>query len=85
MTKLEHCCKEMNETIISDEQTIEYSNISRSYSIRINRISLGTNQSIYYCPWCGAKLPKRLGDSSFKKDGNLTSEWDDALYDTCGL
>ena len=70
--ELKHCCGHMDKyTIMGEEDPIiEYESSIRSYTflLREDNKYIGVNQRLWYCPWCGTKLPEDLGD-----------EWDEAL------
>ena len=71
--KKNFCCKEMESHLLGKEVALRYNERRRSYGIRI--LDGGTSvQAIYYCPWCGTKLPKDLTDELF-----------DILYDELNL
>ena len=64
----QHCCGTMNEHLdpecnIDELPLIEYERDMRSYSFVIRYEdckSYGVRQRLWYCPWCGTKLPKDL-------------------------
>jgi hypothetical protein len=58
---MEHCCSEMSYFLQEQKVAIGYSKRFRSYFINLISSKYAT-QSIYYCPWCGNKLPKALDD-----------------------
>jgi hypothetical protein len=67
------CCKGM-EDAISIDQIIDYDSILRAYVIDIDEKSV---RLLYYCPWCGTKLPKRLYKefySTLAQECGLTTE-----------
>ena len=69
------CCEYMERQV--DINYIEYCESSREYLFRFDEKCLEdafTLGSLWYCPWCGTKLPKELGD-----------EWVDTLYHEYGL
>lgn len=45
-----------------DKTVIEYEPEVRVYSIITRNSLYGTHQQIIYCPWCGTKLSKSLGN-----------------------
>lgn len=55
-----HCCKNMSFFLQEGKVGISYTNYERLYSIDLRHID--ALQKIYYCPWCGSKLPKALDD-----------------------
>ena len=79
----QHCCGSMNEHLdpecnIDELPLIEYKPDVRSYSFIIRYDdckSYGVRQRLFYCPWCGKKLPETLGDEwerLLRKEYNLT-------------
>ena len=80
----EYCCKNMakeaklsKDKILCDH-TVVYDHIWRQYCIyfceekeKRDRVLV---TEIYYCPWCGSKLPKELSD-----------EWFDILENEYGI
>jgi hypothetical protein len=58
--KNKHCCKEMDFFLEENRVAISYINYERLYAIDLK--SSNGLQTIYYCPWCGSKLPKVLDD-----------------------
>ena len=73
----EFCCDAMDASINNyDKATplIEYDKSTRNYDfLRFNHPN-GTHQILYYCPWCGKKLPKELDE-----------EWEDMLEEEYGI
>ena len=70
------CCRNMN-YYATKGKNIEYQPSSRLYLLHLKYIDdedYGSAQQLWYCPWCGTKLPKELGD-----------EWMDTLYNEYGL
>jgi len=57
---MKHCCEDMIFFLNEKKVGIQYNNTERLYSI--NLITSGGLQKIYFCPWCGSKLPKDLTD-----------------------
>ena len=69
-TKQTHCCKVMEKHVRDEKIYLIYSIIFREYGISI--LDGGTSkQSIYYCPWCGKKLPESLRDDWFDTLENM--------------
>ena len=69
------CCEYMKNEI--EVNFIEYDEVCRDFSLRADEKCLEdafTLAPIWYCPWCGTKLPKELGD-----------EWMDTLYNEYGI
>lgn len=64
MMQKKHCCKNMNFFLNENSVNIYYNKYFRRYSIGIKN---GTSavQTMYYCLWCGAQLPKILDDEWF--------------------
>lgn len=61
----EFCCAEMQTHLTSGEVAIEYSPKFREFGILY--FDGGTSkQCIYYCPWCGVKLPTSLRSTWFE-------------------
>ena len=61
-----HCCEEMEFHLKGDDVAIVYIPEFREYGIKI--LDGGTSfQEIYYCPWCGQKLPLSLRIEWFDK------------------
>ena len=57
---MKHCCKNF-EYYINRGIELQYSPVTRSYHMKLeNNENLCTRQEIWYCPWCGTKLPKDL-------------------------
>ena len=66
------CCNDMEYYITTNEQdSISYNTITRKYSVPF--IS-GLYHEIWYCPWCGYKLPK-----------SLSKEWELTLLNEEGI
>lgn len=64
MKQIKHCCKLMD-TFLEDKRIpLQYNPITREYSIPLKGSS--AIQLIFYCPWCGKKLPKDLGEEFFE-------------------
>jgi hypothetical protein len=76
--KLKHCCGHMDKYTINGEEDpiIEYESSIRSYTflLRESNEYIGVNQRLWYCPWCGTKLPEDLID-----------EWGETLEREYGL
>jgi hypothetical protein len=70
--QLPHACELMNLFIDDPKVPIEYYPIMREYRLHLKH-SPG-KQGIYYCPWCGSKLPESLRDSYFETLENLYGE-----------
>ena len=74
-----HCCSEMEKHLSSGEVSIVYTARYREYGIstrwEYNRSA--AKQLIYYCPWCGTKLPENLRDVWFNLIEEMGLEPDD--------
>ena len=66
MATFAHCCDMMKELLEENKVAIGYSKKFRSYYIDL-KTSKNACQDIYYCPWCGNKLPKDLIDEYEKE------------------
>ena len=78
------CCNKMYYYILQESKkndpSIEYDSCMRSYSLRIINSNYGTHDYIKYCPWCGTKLPKILGDeweNMLKENYNISDPYFD--------
>jgi hypothetical protein len=60
-----HCCSDMARHLEGGEVAITFSPKFRRYGIRITGSDFAI-QEIYYCPWCGSKLPRILADAWFE-------------------
>ncbi len=63
--KKDHCCKEMRSHLSGREIYLKYDEVCRFYGIDYKKICGGGVQGIFYCPWCGRKLPSDLTDVYF--------------------
>ncbi|MCC7415360.1 MAG: hypothetical protein IT346_04725 [Epsilonproteobacteria bacterium] len=63
MEQKKHCCALMEQFLDERKVSINYSPRFRAYSIKL--ASSSGLQMIYYCPWCGMKLPSDLYDEFF--------------------
>jgi hypothetical protein len=76
--ELKHCCIYMDYALSGrNGYLVEYMPETRSYSLRFYRGDefTGLEKELWYCPWCGKKFPKTLGDKweeLLKKEYNLT-------------
>ena len=64
-------------TVTKEEDfIIEYEPDMRTYNFRLYDKGeyIGVRQRLFYCPWCGKKLPKTLGD-----------EWEEVLQNEYGM
>jgi hypothetical protein len=76
---MQHCCNIMEEYATHKNASLEYSPETRAYDLLLHDNSPGTRQPILYCPWCGTKLPKDLGEEwaeMVEKELGLKSVWD---------
>ncbi|AIL66127.1 hypothetical protein NOVO_09065 [Rickettsiales bacterium Ac37b] len=53
---IKYCCEHM-EGVLDKYKVLSYSDAGRCYAIDL---LIGANKELYYCPWCGTKLPKSL-------------------------
>ena len=60
----DHCCKNMDFFLKEESVDIYYSDRFRSYGIGMKN-GTSAEQAMVFCPWCGKKLPKDLGDEWF--------------------
>lgn len=76
-----YCCDYMLYQIEIDHKVLEYDPVVRTYSIILYNDEDGTRLPIWHCPWCGAKLPKELGeelDEILEKEYGIKDPcWDD--------
>lgn len=71
----EFCCAEMQTHLTYGEVAIVYLPKFREFGILY--FDGGTSkQCIYYCPWCGKKLPESVADEWFETIWNLGLEPD---------
>ena len=61
---IEHCCMLMSKFTQDARIGVHYSPIFRDYTI--NLIGSCAVQTIYHCPWCGAKLPYCLDEKYYE-------------------
>ncbi len=64
MNKSKHCCELMEEFLVDARVPIRYDAVFREYSMPLKYIS--AKQGVFYCPWCGIKLPDALGQEFFE-------------------
>lgn len=75
----QHCCDELKFHLENREVAIIYVPEFREYGIKIMDMDGGISfQEIYYCPWCGQKLPPSLRDQWFDQIEALGYEWGDS-------
>ena len=71
---MQYCCNNF-EYYIKKGIELEYEAITRSYHMRLEDDEhMCTRQEIYYCPWCGSKLPT-----------NLNMTWSSVLREEYGI
>ena len=59
--KINHCCSEFDYFIKNGEVALCYNDTYREYGINV--LDGGSSFiQIKYCPWCGNKFPKDVGD-----------------------
>ena len=56
--KKEFCCEDMHDSI-NQLKIVEYDRIDRSYSLPVSE---RRSKELFFCPWCGSKLPKVLNE-----------------------
>lgn len=59
---MEHCCQQMYYHATEENSLIKYNPEDRTYRFILHDDSEGAYLALYYCPWCGKKLPKELGE-----------------------
>ncbi len=77
MNKTEFCCKLMNQFLDDPKVPLQYYPIAREYGMILNQSP--AVQLIFYCPWCGCKLPESVREFFFEileKEYNVDPEWD---------
>ncbi len=57
------CCEQFSFHLQEKEKIVVYQSYFRLYLLRANYWNTAT---IYFCPWCGKKLPKHLANSFFE-------------------
>jgi hypothetical protein len=73
--KSEFCCDMMDYYLTeAKKEVIVYDKSVRTYHLILHGESAGMYRQIFYCPWCGAKLPKELGE-----------EWSEILKKEYGI
>jgi uncharacterized protein DUF6980 len=61
-----HHCETMSLALANPEYPIDYDDVVRAYNLRI--LDGGSSYlALVYCPFCGAKLPGRLGEEWFDR------------------
>ncbi|MCP4393148.1 MAG: hypothetical protein GY804_02610 [Alphaproteobacteria bacterium] len=59
---MKHCCKNMTRNIKDGEIHLNYFPDDREYSIEYRKEFGASEHLIYFCPWCGVKLPESLAE-----------------------
>ena len=59
-----HCCINMD-YYVAESKEIYYEAEYRCYSLKLTDDNKGTRQILWYCPWCGSKLPATLHSEWF--------------------
>jgi hypothetical protein len=62
LSNMEHCCQNMDAYATEKNSLVDYDSYTRSYTFFVDSPN-GTHQAIWFCPWCGAKLPELLADT----------------------
>jgi uncharacterized protein DUF6980 len=83
VSKFEHCCETMESILERGESALHYEDDIRTYLIweilfKKGKIYLGACNIIRYCPWCGKKLPEKLGkkmEEILEKEYKLINPW----------
>lgn len=70
----QHCCEEMEFFLSEGKVPIRYFSQFREYSIQLSGREVF--QDIYFCPWCGKKLPTSLREEWFEHVEKLIGEFE---------
>jgi hypothetical protein len=62
LSNMEHCCQNMDAYATEANCLVKYDPSDRSYHFILNDDPHGTHQVMWFCPWCGSKLPEELGE-----------------------
>ena len=62
--KAEHCCGQMARYICDPRINVHYCSKYREYAIYLQ--DSPAKQCLFYCPWCGKKLPEDLRGEYFR-------------------
>ncbi|KIE04885.1 hypothetical protein NF27_FH00030 [Candidatus Jidaibacter acanthamoeba] len=62
---MSHCCKNMDYYMAKNEE-FEFDKRHRLYTVKLSSSKNATHQLLYYCPWCGTKLPESLATRWFE-------------------
>ncbi|GFM38039.1 DUF6980 family protein [Desulfovibrio psychrotolerans] len=76
----QHCCEWMDSFLQDDSINIHYDEVLREYYVIIDECA--AVQCIFYCPWCGVKLPASLRDVYF---GLIWEKYGDDVDVDCEL
>ena len=81
-----HCCKLMTEMIADGRFPVEYGPMFREYAI--SAVKEGerhiVHQQMFWCPWCGKKLPESLREKWFDAIEEMGLDDIDILSDIDG-
>ena len=59
---MKYCCSNFEHYVIKGTE-LEYDPQFHAYYLILNHSEhMCTHQELYFCPWCGSKLPQDLGD-----------------------
>ena len=77
----QHCCELMNMFLADPRIPLFYSAVYREYDIPLlYKDEITALQGLFYCPWCGKKLPSSVQNQWFeilKKEYSLDDPWSD--------
>ena len=77
----QHCCELMSIFLIDPRIQLFYSEVYREYDIPLlHKNTITALQALFYCSWCGEKLPESLRDQWFEtleKEYGLDDPWSD--------
>lgn len=60
---MNHCCEIMTNEINDPRTPFAYDSVVRSYYVICKKRM--SDQLLFYCPWCGKMLPKRLNEEYY--------------------
>jgi len=69
----EYCCIKMEGILEEPESPIKYESYTRSYLLeyrlcrKLRKNEVIVVETLYYCPWCGKKLPNDLYDKWYEE------------------
>jgi hypothetical protein len=66
VTRLNHCCTELDEYLENDDLEVEYLPKFREYAIAYKAKAGGGLQLMKFCPFCGSNFPPSLRDDYIK-------------------